>query len=111
MFEASLYLERGKNAFLKEETMTIRKALVAAVIGAAFLAVSIVPASAAQAHLIIRPYFGYGPYYHSGFYGSRWYYPPYYVPAAPPTGDVKIDTHMKGGSIYVDGGYAGETNK
>jgi len=26
-------------------------------------------------------------------------------------GDVKIETHLKGGSIYVDGGYAGQTNK
>ena len=94
--------------------MTIRRVLAVAVIAAAFLAVSVVPASAAQVRFVVRPYYGYGPYYHYyGFYGPRWYYPAYgyYVPPAPPTGDVKIDTHMKGGSIYVDGGYAGETSK
>ncbi len=92
--------------------MTTRKALAAGVIGAAFLALSVVPtASAAQARVIIRPY-SYYPYGY-GFYGPRWYYPGryVYVPAGPATGDVKIDTHMKGGSIYVDGGFAGETNK
>ena len=95
--------------------MTIRKVLAAAAVGAAFLAVSAVPtASAAQARVIIRPYYSYAPYhpyYRYGFYGPRWYYPGASVPAAPPTGDVKIETHMKGGSIYVDGGYAGETTK
>jgi hypothetical protein len=90
--------------------MNSRKALAVVIIAAGFLAVSVVPASAAQARVIIRPYFAYGPYYHYGFYGPR-YYPGYYVPPVPPTGDVKIDTHMKGGSIYVDGGYAGETSK
>ena len=94
--------------------MTNRKVLAVALLAAAFLALSVVPtASAAPAHVIIRPYFAYGPYYpYYGFYGPRWYYPyNYYLPAPPPTGDVKIDTHMKGGSIYVDGGYAGETSK
>jgi hypothetical protein len=94
--------------------MTTRKALAAVVIGAALLAVTVVPtASAAQARLVIRPY-GYYPYgYGYGFYGPRWYYPGhyYYLPPGPTTGDVKIDTHMKGGSIYVDGGFAGQTSK
>jgi hypothetical protein len=92
--------------------MINRKAMAAAVIGASLLAVSVVPtASAAGARLVIRPYYGFGPYYSYGFYGPRWYYPGVYVPSAPPTGDVKIDTHMKGGSIYVDGGFAGQTAK
>jgi hypothetical protein len=92
--------------------MTTRKAIAAAVIGAALLAVSVAPtASAAGVRFVVRPYYGFSPYYSYGFYGSRWYYPPVYVPAAPATGDVKIDTHMKGGSIYVDGGFAGQTTK
>ena len=51
--------------------------------------------------------YGYGPYpYYPGYaYG---YYP--YGPAAN-IGDVKIDTKIKNGSIYVDGGYAGVTGK
>ena len=94
--------------------MIIRKVLTVAVMAAAFLAMSVVPASAAQARLVIRPYVYAGPYYYRpyayGYWGPR-YYPGYYVPPSPPTGDVKIDTHLKGGSIYVDGGYAGETSK
>ena|ERR1041385_2719911 len=93
--------------------MSNRKTIVVAVIAAAFLALSMVPtASAASVRFVVRPYYGFGPYY--GFYGPRWYAPYYsgvYLPAAPATGDVKIDTHMKGGSIYVDGGFAGETTK
>jgi PEGA domain len=99
--------------------MTNRKTITATVIGAALLALTVVPAaSAAGVRFVVRPYYGFGPHYAYGWYGPRWYYPYYpgyypgvYVPAAPPTGDVKIDTHMKGGSIYVDGGFAGETSK
>jgi hypothetical protein len=94
--------------------MTIRKALAATVLGVAFLAVTAVPnASAAPwgARVVVRPY----PYWGFGYYSYApgWYYPGryVYVPAGPTTGDVKIDTHMKGGSILVDGGYAGETTK
>jgi hypothetical protein len=93
--------------------MSIRKAIAFAVVAAAFLALAVVPtASAAGVRFVVRPYYGFGPYY--GFYGPRWwtpYYPGVYVPAAPATGDVKIDTHIKGGSIYVDGGFAGQTTK
>ena len=95
--------------------MTIRKALTGVVIGAAFLAVSVVPTASAQARVFMRPYYSYYPHYHyyGGFYGPRWYYPGQfaYVPPSPPMGEVKIETHMKGGSIYVDGGFAGQTNK
>ena len=93
----------------------IQKVLAVAVIAAAILAVSVVPASAAQVRLAIRPYVYAGPYYYRPYYGyGYWgprYYPGYYVNPAPSTGDVKIDTHLKGGAIYVDGGYAGETSK
>jgi hypothetical protein len=44
------------------------------------------------------------PYYYS-------YYPQAYYGAAPRVGDVKINTHLKDGSIYVDGGFAGITGK
>ena len=51
------------------------------------------------------------------FYGPGWYYPwpraywgPSYV-VVPQTGDIKIDTHLKDASVYVDGGFAGTTGK
>src|ERR1051326_5396747 len=104
--------------------MTVRKALAIPVIGAAFLALAVLPTpSAAQARVIVRPraYYSYGYYpyvypYRYGFYGPRWYYPGYpgrylVVPAGPTTGEVKIKTHMKSGSVYVDGGFAGPTDK
>jgi hypothetical protein len=66
--------------------------------------------------VIVRPY----PYY-GGFgywYGPSWYYPwgpsyvvPRYYQAYQATGEVKIVTHLKDASIYVDGGYAGVTGK
>jgi len=90
--------------------MINRKIIAVAVLGAALLTLSVVPtASAAGVRFVVRPYYGWGPY-HYGWYGPRWY-APVYVPASPVTGNVKIDTHVKGGSIYVDGGYAGETSK
>ena len=57
----------------------------------------------------VGPYYGYG----YGYYGPYPYYPGYgYAYATHPNmGDVKIDTKIKNGSIYVDGGYAGETGK
>ena len=90
--------------------MSTRKAFAAMVLGAAVLAVSVVPtASAAGVRFIVRPYYGFGPAYYS-WYGPGWYAPVYAAPHAV-TGDVKIDTHMKNASIYVDGGFAGETAK
>jgi hypothetical protein len=98
--------------------MTIRRVLAIALIGAAFLAVNVVPASAAQVRFAVRPYVYSGPYYYRpyyayGYWGPRPYYPGYryYLPPVAPTGDVKIDTHLKGASIYVDGGFAGDTGK
>jgi len=65
--------------------------------------------------------YGFG-YYHSfgfypGFYGPGWYGPSYgaywgpgyYV--GPRTGQIKIETKLKGNSIYVDGGFAGVTGQ
>ena len=93
--------------------MSIRKAFAGTIIGVASLVTISAPTASAQpGRVIIRPYY---PHYAYGYYGygPGWYYPGryVYVPAGPTTGDVKIETHMKGGSIYVDGGYAGETTK
>ena len=58
---------------------------------------------------IVRPYFYYGP----AWYGySPWYYrwaPAY--PVVPSTGEVKINTHLKDASLYVDDGYVGPIDK
>ena len=90
--------------------MLNRRLIAVAVLGAVLLAVSLVPtASAAGVRFVVRPYYGFGPAYY-GWYGPGWYAPVYVAPHAV-TGDVKIDTQMKGGSIYVDGGFAGETTK
>ena len=95
--------------------MSIRKGLSMAVIGAAFLALTVVPTASAmrRAGVIVRPLYPYYPYYAYGYYGPACYYPGRYAyfPPAPSMGEVKIDTHLKGSSIYVDGGYAGETSK
>jgi hypothetical protein len=54
-------------------------------------------------------YYGYG--YGYGYYGPYNYYPGYGYAPRPSMGNVKIDTKIKNGMIYVDGGYAGETGK
>jgi hypothetical protein len=58
----------------------------------------------------VRPY----PFYY-GYYGPvyGYGYPYYYAgyPAGPAAGEVKIDTHWKDASVYVDGGYVGPINK
>jgi hypothetical protein len=57
-------------------------------------------------------YYGYyGPGWY-GYYGPGWYYPygAYYT-ERPVLGDVKINTHMKDVSVYVDGGYVGPISK
>jgi PEGA domain len=64
---------------------------------------------------------GYYGWYGPAWYGPAWYGPGWYGPYARPyyygrysrenTGNVKISTHVKGGSIFVDGGYAGVTGK
>ncbi|HEY2383364.1 MAG TPA: PEGA domain-containing protein [Terriglobia bacterium] len=57
--------------------------------------------------VVVSPYFGYG--YGPGWYG--WSDPYWSAYAVRPTGEVKIVTHMKDASVYVDGGYAGVTSK
>lgn len=87
------------------------KTAVTALVGLLTLA----PAASARQVVVVRRF--YGPYYYRfygpGFWGPGWYSPwwgPTYVPVAH-TGDVKIVTHLKDASIYVDGGYAGRTGK
>jgi hypothetical protein len=95
----------------KGENMKIRKGLLAAVVIALVIAgAAIAPRADAAARVIVRPGFGY--YYGPSFYYRPWRpaYPAYVYPAAP-RGEVKIDTKVKGESIYVDGGYAGVTGK
>ena len=96
--------------------MSIRKGLSMAMIAAAFLALTVVPTASAmrRGRVIVRPLYPYYyTYYAYGYYGPAWYYPGRYAyfPPTPSLGEVKIDTHLKGSSIYVDGGYAGETTK
>jgi hypothetical protein len=92
--------------------MKFRKLLLTTALAAtAAMALNFTPTASAQ-RIVVRTY----PYYYSGYYpgfyyGPRWYYPGQVYVARPNAGEVKIDTHMKNGSIYVDGGYAGLTTK
>lgn len=61
------------------------------------------------APVIVRPYRFYGPGWY-GYWGPGWYPRPAYA-IGPATGEVKIDTHMKNASVYVDGGYVGPIDK
>ena len=65
------------------------------------------PAGAAIQPIIVRPYHFYGPAWYPWPHA---YWGPSYV-VIPQTGDVKIDTHLKDAAVYVDGGYAGMTDK
>ena len=64
--------------------------------------------------VVVRPYYyRVHPYPYYGWYGpfAPWYgYGPRYY-AEPTTGEVKIETKLKGYAVYVDGGYAGRTGK
>lgn len=86
--------------------MKIRKSFFAMAIGATLILtmIDVQPAAAARV-MILRPYYG--------FYGPGWYYPAWQPPyvASIRAGEVKISTHLKDASIYVDGGYAGQTGK
>jgi hypothetical protein len=71
------------------------------------------PQIGAAQRVVLRPYvaYGYG-------WGPAWYpaYPAYYprtgvYAVVPRGGDVKIQTHLKDASVYVDGGFAGVTGK
>jgi hypothetical protein len=59
--------------------------------------------------VVVRSYAPFGRY---GYYGPGWGYPLYPTYAVRQnTGEVKIDTHMKDASLYVDGGYVGPVGK
>src|SRR5262245_22201690 len=62
------------------------------------------------AQVVVRPYAYYRPGW-TGYWGPRWYAPvPAYAFGAS-TGEVKIDTHLRNASVYVDRGYVGPINK
>ena len=88
--------------------MRVRKASIALVMGMAVIAGAVmVPRADAASRVIVRPAFGF--YRGPSFYYRPW--GPAYVYPIAPRGDVKIETAVKGESIYVDGGYAGLTGK
>ncbi len=95
--------------------MKFSKLLAATAVAATMLAAAnFTPSASAAPRIVVRTYpYYYGGYYGAGYYyGPRWYYPGQAVYVArPTTGEVKIDTHVKNGAVYVDGGYAGLTNK
>jgi hypothetical protein len=85
----------------------------------ALLAVlSFAPVASARGRVFIGGGYGfYSPGYY-GWYGPAWYGPGWYGPYGGTyrgyyyranTGNVKIEARVKGDSIFVDGGYAGET--
>ena len=91
--------------------MTFKKSIFIAL--TLMLALVALPQVGAAQRVIVRPYaaWGYG-------WGPAWYapyYPGYYYPGvynvAPRGGEVKIETHLKDASVYVDGGFAGTTAK
>src|ERR1700758_2738607 len=88
--------------------MRIGKGAAAIGLGVIMMAgIAMAPRAEAAGRIIVAPSFGY-------YYGPSWYYRPWhpgYVYVAPRRGDVKIESHVKGESIYVDGGFAGVTGK
>jgi hypothetical protein len=90
--------------------MTFRKGLLAGL--TLMVAMVALPQIGAAQRIVVRPY-GYYTYYGAGW-GPTFYRPYYYprvVVAAPRAGEVKIQTHLKDASVYVDGGFAGRTGK
>jgi hypothetical protein len=92
--------------------MKFRKSLFA-VAAALTLVMTLLQVSRAEAAVRVfvgRPFvrFSYGPGYYPYYYS---YWPQPYYAAAPRVGEVKISTHLKDASIYVDGGYAGLSGK
>jgi hypothetical protein len=61
--------------------MNTRKGLSMAVIGAAFLALTVVPTASAMRRtgVIVRRLYPYYPYYADRYYGPAWYYPGRYA--------------------------------
>ena len=89
--------------------MTFRKYLLVGL--TLMMAIVTLPQIGAAQRIVVRPYavygYGWGPAWYSPYYYPR----PYIYPAAPRHGDVKIETHLKDASVYVDGGFAGMTHK
>jgi hypothetical protein len=87
----------------RREDRKMKKALLTA----AFAAMAIVTPTAALAG---------GPGFYGGWNGPYWnswgpYWGPYgYYGYFPNTGEVKIETNVKGAQIYINGGYAGRTH-
>ena len=80
------------------------------------MAIVTLPQIGAAQRVVFRPYAVYGYGWGPGWYSPYYYYPGYYPVAgvyalAPRTGEVKIETHLKDASVYVDGGFAGSTGK
>ena len=94
--------------------MKVRKGFLAIALGMGIITATIdVQPAAARPVVIVRPAYRFG-FYGPAFYGPAWYGPawgPAYVVPQKLTGDVKIDTHIKQAAVYVDGGFAGQTDK
>jgi len=89
----------------------LRGSLIAVV--ALAIVLTLMPAPAAAARWGGRGFYG-GGFYARGWYGPGWGwgYPGWYGPGwgyygVPYDGTVKIVTHDKDASVYVDGGFAG----
>jgi PEGA domain len=89
--------------------MMFRKCLLAGL--TLMLAIVALPQIGAAQRIVVRPYavygYGWGPAWYSPYYYPR----PHIYAVAPRHGDVKIETHLKDASVYVDGGFAGLTPK
>ena len=91
----------------------IRVSSLAVTLGVALLAAAAVPQLRASAmvagpRVVIRGGF-YAPGWGWGWYGPAWWGAGYYY--GPDAGKVKIITHDKDASVYVDGGYVGPIAK
>ena len=87
--------------------MKFGKGSLAMGMGLALIGALAMAPRAEAARVIVTPGFGF-------YYGPTWYYSPWapgYAYTAPAKGDVKIESSIKGESIFVDGGYAGLTGQ
>jgi hypothetical protein len=78
---------------------------------ALMLAILALPQIGAAQRVIVAPYVAYGYGWGPGWYPGYYYGRPQVYAVVPRGGDIKIDTHMKDASVYVDGGFAGTTAK
>jgi hypothetical protein len=90
-------------------TMRWMSSTLAVLIAGGFLLSATPQASAGQIArrrvIVVEPFY---PYYPWGW-GYPYGYPPAYV--ASHYGEVKLDTHRKDLSVYIDGGFAAKTSK